>query len=128
MTSADVAQITSQIATPMLSTIALDLPDWGLLPRYIYTQHLDGRTVDPADSKLDPDRLIPRHDGERHDKILSNQAGSEFHKVSTYPASSAFCPLTLDQKVSALTRIDKGPAHHGSRPAQPLSQPSGTLT
>lgn len=71
----------------------------------------------------------PCRDGERHEKILSNQAGSEFHDVSTYPASSAPCPLTSSQNVSALIRIDKGPAHHGSRSDQPqrsLSQPPGT--
>lgn len=61
-----------------------------------------------------------RRDGETLEQILSNQAGSESHDVSAYPASSALCPLTLDQNVSAFIQIDKGPAHHNPAPHGPL--------
>lgn len=70
--------------------------------------------VDTEHSNSTQTAPFPCRDGERHEKILSNQAGSEFNDVSTYPASSAPCPLTSSQNVSALSRIDKGPAHHGS--------------
>lgn len=94
-----------------IALISVSLPTW--LPGYVRI-NMWMEIVDTGHSNSTQTAPFPCRDGERHEKILSNQAGSEFNDVSTYPASSAPCPLTSSQNVSALSRIDKGPAHHGS--------------